>query len=198
MPTIIGITGQIGAGKSTAALVFRKMGAAVINADRIGREVVEKNLSLRLKLARTFGKEMLTSKQKLRRHRVAEIAFSDKAQKRKLDRLVHPFLIKELKFQIKKFSKNYNVIVIDAALLLDWHLGKMIDRVLVIESRSNQRINRLLKRGFSKSDALARQKLQRTTAAFRKHADKVIVNNTSKKIFEAQVRNWAKQFFNLN
>lgn len=198
MPTIIGITGQIGAGKSTAAQVFRKMGAAVINADRIGREVVEKNLSLRLKLARAFGKEILTSNQKLRRHRVAEIAFSNKSQKRKLDRLVHPFLVKELKQQIKKFSKNYDVIVVDAALLLDWRLGKMIDRVLVIESKSNQRIIRLVKRGFSKSDALARQKLQRTTAAFRKHADQVIVNNTSKKIFEAQVRNWAKQFFISN
>lgn len=198
MPTIIGITGQIGAGKSTAAKVFSQMGTAVINADRIGREVVEKNIHLRLKFARAFGKEVLTPNQKLRRHRVAEIAFSSQSQKRKLDRLVHPFLVKELKRQIKKLSKTNEVIVIDAALLLDWNLGKLLDKILVIDSKSEKCINRLVQRGITRSDALARQKLQRSSADFRKHADNVIVNNSSKKNFESQVRAWAKQIFNSN
>lgn len=198
MPTIIGITGQIGAGKSTAAEVFRKMGAAVINADHIGREVVEKNLSLRLRLARAFGKEVLTPNQELRRQRVAEFAFSGKSQKRKLDRIVHPFLVKELKLQIKKLSKKNEVIVIDAAILLDWNLGKSLDKILVIDSKSEKCINRLVQRGIKGSDALARRKLQRSSSEFRKHADKVIKNNSSKKNFESQVRAWAQQFIKTN
>ncbi len=195
---LIGITGQIGAGKSTAAGVFSKMGAAVINADKIGRDVVEGNDALLAKISGTFGKGVLTPGGQLRRKRAAEIAFSSKSNKRKLDRLVHPFLLKEIKSQTKLLSKKHKVIVIDAALLLDWGLDKITDQVLVIHSGSKARLRRLEKRGIKTADALARQRMQLSVSEFRKRADKVILNDKSKKEFEAKVRNWAGQFFLFN
>lgn len=198
MPTLIGITGQIGAGKSTAAKVLAHMGAAVINADQIGREVVEKNSKLRLNLAKSFGNGILTSHGKLRRQRVAEIAFSSRKNKRKLDQLVHPFLLKEINRQIKRQSRSHKVIVIDAALLLDWGLDKITDKVLVIKSGTGQRLNRLKKRGINATDALARQKMQLPNQELQKHADKTIFNNSSKRKFQNKVKSWAEQFFNSN
>jgi len=195
MALLIGITGQIGAGKSTAAKVFSKMSAGVINADEIGRNVVERNPRLLTKLSQTFGKDVLTSRGNLRRKRVAQIAFSNKSNKKKLDRLVHPFLLKEVIRQIKLLSKKHNVIVIDAALLLEWHLDKITNKVLVIQSGSRKRLRRLKNRGIATADALARQQIQLTTSEFRNRADKVILNNGSKREFEDKVRNWAKHFF---
>lgn len=192
---IIGITGQIGSGKSTASNVFKKLGAALIDADKIGREVVEQNPQLVRKIARVFGRDTVTSNGKLKRARVAEIAFANKKNKQKLDRLVHPYLLKKLKQQIRKLNKVYDVIVIDAALLLDWNLEKVADRILVIHAPLEKRIARLMKRGIKRRDAVARQKMQLPFNEFKKCADKVIRNNTTQKEFENKVRLWAGQFF---
>lgn len=198
MTTLIGITGQIGSGKSTAAAVFAKLGAAIINADQIGREVVEENKSLIKKLQNAFGKDILDSGGKLKRKKVAVIAFSSLANKKKLDRLVHPFLLQELRNQIKRLSKSNKVIVIDAALLLDWQLDRVADKVLLVHSIEDARIKRHLSRGFSKTDIKSRQKWQLSYSAMKKRADKTIMNNSSKSEFESKVRAWAAQFFPTN
>ena len=192
---LIGITGQIGAGKSTAAKVLARMGAAIIGADQIGRTVVENNPKLLSQLALAFGGEILTSRGKLNRKRTAQIAFSNKSNIQKLDRLVHPFLLRELKKQIKNLSKKYNVIVIDAALLLDWRLDKLIDQVLVIHSGEKQRFNRLKNRGISPADARARQRMQLPYSAYKTRADKVILNNTTIVALKTKVTNWTKPLF---
>ena len=192
---LIGITGQIGAGKSTAAKVMEQMGAALIDADKIGRDVVENNSKLLKQLAHAFGGDILASRGKLNRKRTAQIAFSSSSNKQKLDRLVHPFLLRELKKQIKNLSKKYNVIVIDAALLLDWRLDKLIDQVLVIHSGEEQRFQRLLKRGISPTDAKSRQRMQFSNSEYKKRADKVILNNTTIAALKTKVTNWAKPLF---
>lgn len=174
------------------------MGAAVIDADQIGRVVVENNARLLARLARTFGKNILTSQKKLRRKRVAEIAFSNKSNKRKLDQLVHPFLLQRIKSRIKDLSKRHPVIVIDAALLFEWNLDRITSKVLVIQSGSRERLRRLKIRGIKTDDALARQRMQLSSVEYRQRADKVISNNTTPAKFEAKVKNWAEQFFRTN
>jgi dephospho-CoA kinase len=196
MATLIGITGQIGSGKSTAANVFAKFGAAIINADQIGREVVEKNKLLIRKLQNAFGTDIVDSNGNLKRKRVAVIAFSSSTNKKKLDKLVHPYLLEELRSKIKRLSKSKKVIVIDAALLLDWHLDKVLDKVLLIHSNESSRISRHIKQGFSKSDIKSRQKWQMNYAQMKKLSDMTILNNSSKAEFESKVKDWAIQFFN--
>lgn len=173
----IGVTGQIGSGKTTAAKILASFGAAVIDADLIGRKVVDRSAPLRKKLACQFGGGILTPSGKLSRKKLARLAFADKAAKQRLNRLVHPFLLKELRRQMKELVKRYDVVVIDAALLLDWELDRRIDLVLVIHASKETRLKRMTARGFSKEDILARQRAQVPFSEYRRRADYIILNN---------------------
>jgi dephospho-CoA kinase len=173
----IGITGQIGSGKTTAAKILASFGAVVIDADQIGRRVVDRSAPLRKRLASLFGGEILTPSGKLSRKKLARLAFADKAAKQRLDRLVHPFLFKEMRRQMRELSKRHDVVVIDAALLLDWELDRRMDVVLVIHASEETRLKRLSARGISKEDALARQKAQMPFSEYRNRGDRIILNN---------------------
>ncbi|NOY87991.1 MAG: dephospho-CoA kinase, partial [FCB group bacterium] len=105
------------------------------------------------------------------------LAFQDESSRNKLNRLVHPYLLKELKKQIKKLSHKKELIAIDAALLLDWNLDKIVDLVLMIHASQKLRLKRLSERGISKKDALARQRQQLSYRQFRERSDLVIFNN---------------------
>ena len=192
---LIGITGQIGAGKTTAADILKTMGAVVIDADKIGRKVVETNPKLIQKLAGAFGPQILTPAGNLRRKKTAEIAFSSNKNRNLLNSLVHPFLLRELKKQIKRSLSKKQVVVIDAALLLDWKLDNLVDVTLVIGCSQEKRLARLIKRGLSKSDALARMKSQLPFRDYQKGADRIILNSSTKAAFKRKVQKWADSFF---
>ena len=190
----IGVTGQIGSGKTTAAKILASFGAVVIDADTIGREVVDRSVPLRKKLARQFGGEILTPSGKLSRKRLARLAFADETAKQRLNRLVHPFLLKELRRQMKELAKRHNVVVIDAALLLDWELDRPMDVVLVVHASEETRLKRLAARGISKEDALARQKAQVPFSEYRKRADYVVLNNSTVEKLQAKLQRLYKKF----
>ena len=99
---LIGITGQIGAGKTTAADILKAMGAVVIDADKIGRKVVETNPKLIQKLVRAFGPQILTPAGNLRRKKTAEIAFSYNKNRKLLQILVHHYPYRTLSTQDRK------------------------------------------------------------------------------------------------
>ena len=192
---LIGITGQIGAGKTTAADILKTMGAVVIDADKIGRKVVETNPKLIQKLARAFGPQILTPAGNLRRKKTAEIAFSTEKNRNLLNSLVHPYLLRELRQQVRIYLAHKKVVVIDAALLLDWKLDNLVDVTLVIGCSQDKRLARLIKRGLSKSDALARMKSQLPFRDYQKGADRIILNSSTKAAFKRKVQKWADSFF---
>jgi dephospho-CoA kinase len=177
---LIGITGQIGAGKSTAAKILESMGAVVIDADRIGKKVVDESVQLRRDLVREFGTAILSASGRLRRKKLAESAFASDMNKAKLDRLVHPFLLRELRKQIRSALRKSDLVVIDAALLLDWNLDREVDQVWVIHASQSCRLRRLTERGISLADALARQRAQPPLSEFRRRAHRVISNETTR------------------
>lgn len=184
---IIGLTGQIGAGKSSAARIFTRLGVTVIDADKIGRQVVGQSVSLRRQLAASFGSEILDRNGKLKRKKLAQLAFADESSRAKLNRLVHPHLLKELRKQVRSAKKKSSVVVIDAALLLNWEMDREVDLVLVIEAPKRIRMERLEQRGIDRQDALARQRLQFRSREFRKRADIVIINNGALIKVEAEI-----------
>ncbi|MDH4156948.1 MAG: dephospho-CoA kinase [candidate division Zixibacteria bacterium] len=98
---LIGVTGQIGAGKSTAAAILKSFGAAVVDADKIGRQVVDDNPPLLRWLVRAFGDRILNRRGNLDRRRLAALAFENDASGQRLNQLVHPYLLKELHRQVK-------------------------------------------------------------------------------------------------
>lgn len=174
---ILGITGQIGSGKSTAAAILRQMGAAVIDADRIGKLVVNRDLQLRQKLVRQFGPDIIDAAGRLRRRYLARLAFANERSNRALNRLVHPALLKELKSRVRDQARRYNLVVIDAALLLDWNLDRFADHVLVLHASQEVRFDRLRRRGIDRADARARQKAQLPYAEYRRRSDTIILNS---------------------
>jgi dephospho-CoA kinase len=190
----IGITGQIGSGKTTAAKILTSLRAVVVDADLIGREVVDNSAQLRQKLANQFGSEILTPSGKLSRKRLARLAFVDNVTKQRLDRLVHPFLLKELHRQMKELGKRHEVVVIDAALLLDWELDRQMDLVLVVHASKETRLRRMISRGFSKEDILARQKAQLPFSEYQRRADRTILNNGTVGKLEAKLQRLYKKF----
>jgi dephospho-CoA kinase len=184
----IGVTGQIGSGKTTAAKILASFGAVVIDADKIGRQVVDESVQLRRKLAKQFGKEILTASGKLSRKKLADLAFADDAAKRRLNRIVHPALLKELRRQMKQLSRQHEAVVIDAALLLDWNLDREMDLVIVIHASDQKRLRRMVARGFSRGDVLARQKAQVSFSEYRRRADRVILNNGTVKQLRSRLQ----------
>jgi dephospho-CoA kinase len=174
---IIGLTGQIGAGKSTAAEILKTFGAFVINADDIGRTVVEKSVPLRRNLVKTFGPTILDRKGNLNRRKLASLAFATPEATAKLNGLVHPPLIKLLESQIKAAAKKYPVVIIDAALLLQWPLYKKLNQIVLITAPEKNRLKRMTDRGISLTDARARQAVQPSANAMRQAAHVVIPNN---------------------
>ncbi len=173
---IIGLTGQIGAGKTSAAQILAELGATVVDADLIGREVVEQSSVLRKKLVKAFGREIVDAKGNIRRKRLASAAFRDRASRDKLNWLVHPYLLKELRRQVRAAGRN-KLVVVDAALLLLWRMDSDVDFVLVIHAGLEIRLKRLQARSISREDALARQRAQLSFREFQKRADRVILNN---------------------
>lgn len=187
----VGLTGQIGAGKSSAARILESFGAKVIDADQIGRRVVNESAALRRKLALAFGSDVILPNGQLDRPKVAARAFVDDHARGLLNSIVHPLLLKELGREMKLSRRQYPVVVIDAALLLDWGLDRQMDLVLAIDAPEDIRFARLVARGISREDALARQMMQMPHAEFMARADKVIVNDGT----EDDLRGKLRQFW---
>jgi len=184
---VIGLTGQIGAGKTSAARILARLGAAVIDADRIGREVVEQSATLRRQLAKAFGAEIFDRRGQLKRKKLAGMAFADPASNKRLNSLVHPYLLRELRHQTKLASRSHEVVVIDAALLLYWRMDREVDFVLVIHASREARLQRLMARGISRRDALARERAQLPFREFQKRADRLILNNGTRQDLQKKI-----------
>jgi len=176
---LIGLTGQIGSGKSTAAMILKSFGAIIINADKIGHQVVEQSKALQSKLQKEFGNDVISKTGKINRKKIAERAFASDAGKKRLNAIVHPYLLKELTYQINNYNKKDNIVVIDAALLLDWDFDKKVDYVLVIHTSKENRIRRLKERGISRKDTVARQKAQLPYREYQIRANRIILNNST-------------------
>jgi dephospho-CoA kinase len=177
---IIGITGGIASGKTEVAKIFQKMGALVLSGDEIGKVVVEKNPVLLRKLVNTFGKEILTKEKKLNRQKLGKIAFATSQSTRKLNDLVHPYLLQNLKSKIKNLKrKNYkNPVIIDAALIVEWGMQNELDFLIFVDCPRKKRIERLIrKKGYTRKEALDRIKAQLAERYKKREADFVIKND---------------------
>lgn len=184
---LIGLTGQIGAGKSTVAEILAGHGALIVDADIIGREVVESSGEMLGQLIAAFGSDILSADGQLDRAKLAEVAFHDDQSKAQLNELVHPHLLAALHDQVKALDPANHLVVIDAALLLDWSLDATVDEVWVVEADEIRRLSRLIERGFTEDDALARQNAQPSAEQYRGKATRLITNNGSQAELETAI-----------
>ncbi|MGB2979821.1 MAG: dephospho-CoA kinase [Candidatus Zixiibacteriota bacterium] len=177
---LIGVTGGIACGKTEVAEVFRKKGAIVLSGDQIGKEVVEKEGTVLKQLVHAFGQDIPNKNGTLDRRKLGEIAFASEESRDKLNRIIHPHLLKELRGRIQNIEEENPraVVVIDAALIVEWGLEKELDYLIFVESKEENKIKRLQEhKGYSEKEALDRIKSQLPEEVKEKKADVVIRND---------------------
>ena len=182
---VIGIAGQIGTGKSTVAREFQRRGAIVISGDKIGRQVVSEDQRVIKSLVKTFGISVLNPDGSLNRSKLRKLAFFDGKSLAKLNRIVHPPLLRRMRRTIAELRGRPDVklIVVDAALILDWGLEKELDSTIVVESNRSIQLRRkgqLSLSGGTKmtsGDVVKVLSLQMPKKLQRQKADFVVINN---------------------
>ena len=182
----LGLSGGIGSGKSTVAKILSNLGAVVIDADVIAREVLEPNQAGYQKAIEVFGESILDSDLRIDRKRLAELVFQNSDELAKLEAIVHPAVIARVA-QIRNSLPESTVVVYDTPLLFEKNLQGQFDKVLIVVTDSEHRKARLIERGLEITDIEARIANQATDAQRRTVADFVIENNGSPEQLHDQV-----------
>jgi dephospho-CoA kinase len=167
----IGLTGGIGAGKSTVSSTFNDRGAVVVDGDVISREVVEPGTEGLAALVEAFGSEILLPDGALNRPALAAVAFSDDEKRATLNGIVHP-LVGARRAELIAAAPADAVIVEDIPLLVESQMASMFPLVVIVNADEEVRVARLIEhRGFSEADARARIAAQATEEQRRTVAD---------------------------
>jgi len=191
---IVGVTGGFGSGKSTVAGILATYGAALIDADKIAARLLKPGSGVYRKVIAVFGAKIIGKAKEIDRATLAKIVFSDKKLLKKLNKLVHPEVIRMIKARIN--SQKKGVLVLDAPLLLEAGLKKAVNKLIVVMASRDTQVQRLLKKtSLTKADILKRIKSQIPLRAKARSADFLIDNNgslleTRKQVAQIRRRLW--------
>ena len=193
---VIGITGSFGTGKSFVASVFRSLGAKVVDADRMAHEVIRKGTPEYRRIVKGFGKNILTGRGEIDREKLGEVVFSDVALLRKLTGIVHPEVIRKIRRSVEAAGKK-DIVVIDAPLLIEANLSKLIDKLVVVKCSKRRQIERCQEKFcLQKKEILRRIRNQMPLSKKLKMADIVIDNSLTKAHTKKQVRKvWREELW---
>ncbi|GAA1514688.1 dephospho-CoA kinase [Sphaerisporangium rubeum] len=184
----VGLTGGIGSGKSEVAKRLGALGAVVIDADKIAREVVEPGTSGLALIVEEFGPEILRADGALDRERLGRIVFADPERLARLNAIVHP-RVGDRVAELQAEAPEDAVVVYDVPLLAENGLASMYDVVIVVDAPDDVRVSRVVHhRGMSEDDALARIKAQATRDDRLKVADIVVPNDGPLADLDARTR----------
>ena len=181
---IVGLTGGIVGGKSTVALMFKDLGAKIVDADKLGHSVILPHRPAWEKITRLFGKDILRNDLTIDREQLGKIVFTNQTLLKKLNEITHPEIIKLIRKEINlaenKTDSQEKILIIDAALIYETKIDRLMDKIIVVYIDEYEQIKRLIKRNnLSKDEALQRIKSQMTMKEKAKMADYVIDNSNS-------------------
>ncbi len=144
MTPLIGLTGGIGTGKSTVCKLFAERGVAVIDADAVAKELVALDQPALQAIVQEFGKGIIDAKGRLRRDRLRSIVFSDPERRKRLEKLLHPLILKEMLSRANRAGGPYCILCIP--LLVETDQSSAVDRVLVVDAPEALQIQRVMER----------------------------------------------------
>ncbi|MFD8102388.1 dephospho-CoA kinase [Nocardia fluminea] len=190
----IGLTGGMGAGKSTVARTLVELGAVLIDSDAIAREVVAPGTPGLAALVEEFGERILSPDGSLDRPALAAVAFADDVSRGKLNAITHP-LVGARTAELIGDAPADAVVVQDIPLLVENGLAPLMQLVVVVGAEEETRLRRLVEhRGVAEADARVRIAAQATDEQRRAVADVWLDNNGAPEVVEAQVRElWARR-----
>ena len=177
---IIGITGGVGAGKSTVLDHLEKQyNACVLQADKIGHLVMEPGSICYGQVIALFGKQIIKNDITIDRKMLSDVVFAHEEMRQKLDDIIHPAVKSYILDKIEEQKKaGCTLMIVEAALLLEDHYDAFCDKVWYIHTDQEIRIERLMSsRGYTREKAENIIARQATEGFFREHADYIIQNN---------------------
>lgn len=184
---IIGLTGNIGTGKSTVAGMLAELGAETIDADLVAHEVMRAGTPAHGQIVETFGPEVLAPDGEIDRKRLGGIVFADQAALARLEAIVHPATLKAVIQRI--VSSAANVVVVEAIKLVESGMADSYDSVWVTTCRAEQQIARITEaRGLSRAEAEQRVRAQPPQGKKIARADVVVDTSGSLLQTRAQVQ----------
>jgi len=190
LPLVVGILGGVASGKSTVARLFCELGAAVVDADRIGHELLE-SPDVKRQLVNRWGREILDSGGRVDRARVAEVVFADAARLGELNALLHPRIRKRMFAEVERarHAGEHPLIVLDAALLVEGGLAGWCDALVFVDvGRRIRQARARGQRGWRPGELERRERTQESLARKKKQSDYVIRNSGSLEHTSAAVR----------
>ena len=182
----VGLTGGIGAGKSTVADLFSKRGAVVIRSDELARQVIEPQTPGFKQVTSRFGNEIVNDEGNIDRAKLAQVVFNDDGALKDLENIIHP-LVRERTNQLMSEQTSETIIVNEIPLLLEKKMESLFDFLVIVISSEKNRLERLFQKGVSEEQAKARMAKQVNDQDRKAAADFLIVNDGNLDQLEADV-----------
>ena len=179
---VVGLTGGIASGKSAVAQMLKELGAQVIDADRVSREVMAPHTECWEEVLKRFGKRILDTNLIINRKKLASEIFADSEKRALLNTIVHPFITRRIDEMLSRILSvdPCALVIIDAALLVETGQYRGYDKLVVVATGEKTQLNRLVNRdNLSRKEALRRVSAQLPLAEKKKVADYVINNEGS-------------------
>ena len=190
----VGIGGNIGSGKTTVTKelikLYRKDGIKVklIDADTIAWELYKRESGSKMykNIVKAFGNDILDKKNEINRKKLGELVFSDKKMLAKLNKIVHPELVSQIKAELSK--TDLKVKILDAALLFFWGRKIPVTYRILVTAPDKQKVARMIKRGYNTIEVKTRLKQQMKESEMEKRADFFNKNNSTLNHLKKQVK----------
>lgn len=184
---VVGLTGGIAAGKSTATAFFQERGVPVIDADEVARDVVAAGTPGLAAVAAAFGSQILQANGTLDRRRLREVVFADPAERRRLEAILHPLIQTEIRARLQQVRGPYCILAVPL-LIESAALRALAHRILVIDVPVEVQVARLMQRdGMSTEQCQAMLAAQASRAHRLEAADDVVDNATDVTALQRQL-----------
>ena len=186
----IGLTGEIGSGKTTAAKRLLALGARVYHADEISRRALDPGAACYDRVVSTFGREVLQSDGAIDRKRLGQLVFSDEVKRQQLNAIIHPYVIKELFARAGSdlSAETNGIAVFEVPLLFESGLHTKMDYNIVVSCTEENRVQRVMERdNLTREQVLARIQAQMPEEEKLLLADAVLFNNGTEDDLIAQI-----------
>jgi len=186
---VIGLTGGIGSGKSTVSQFLAELGAAILDADKVGHEAFEPDSEVWREVVATFGRQILTPGGDIDRTKLGNIVFGNHEARERLNLIMHPRMYDMVKARIEEYQRQgVDVVVLEAPLLLEAGWTLLVDEVWVTTASEATVLGRLGERsGLSKEESMVRIRSQLPSGEQVRRADVVIYTDCSLSELKARV-----------
>lgn len=200
MALLVGLTGGIASGKSSAGKIFRELGVHMIDADQVSRDLVAPSMPALEEIVGSFGPAILGKDGELDRAALGDLVFADPKKRITLERTIHPRIAEEIDRRVEDLRRKFpeGIIMVDAALTIEVGNQDRYEYLVVVTTGEETQFQRLMERdGIEKTEARRRIEAQMPLAKKVAYADFVIDNGGSTEELRAEVERVCRELERL-